>query len=83
MLHAMTGAGRLTLFAEGIAFAAAAAIVRWLSRHDPDMARLMAAPRDDEPLTEEERAAIEAARAEVRAGHVIPFEDAFPDEAVS
>jgi hypothetical protein len=26
---------------------------------------------------------IETARAEVRAGHVIPFEDAFPDEAVS
>ena len=78
----MTGAGRLTLFVGGIVFAVAAAIVRWLSGHDPDLARLMAAPRDDEPLTEEERAAVEAARAEVRAGHVIPFEDAFPDEAI-
>jgi len=77
----MTGTGRLTLFVGGIAFAAAA-VVRWLSGHDPDLARLMAAPRDDEPLTEEERAAVEAARAEVRAGHVFPFEDAFPDEAI-
>ncbi len=72
-----------TPFAGGIAFATAAAIVRRLSGHDPDLARLMAAPRDDEPLTEEERAAVEAAPAEVRAGHVIPFEDAFLDEAVS
>ncbi len=78
----MTGAGRLTLFVGGIVFAAAA-VVRWLSGHDPDLARLMAAPRDDEPLTEEERAAVEAARAEVRAGHVIPFEEAFPDEPIS
>lgn len=54
-LPAMTGAGRLTLFAEGIAFSAAA-IVRWRSGYDPDLAGLMATPRDDEPLTEEERA---------------------------
>ncbi len=57
----MTGAGRLTLFVGGIVFAAAAAVVRWLSGHDPDLARLMAAPRDDEPLTKGERAAVEEA----------------------
>ncbi len=62
-------------------FIAAAALVRLLSRHDPDVARLMAAPFDDEPFTAEQRSAVEAARASVRRGEAIPFEDAFPSNS--
>lgn len=58
-------------------FIAAAALVRLLSGHDPDMARLMAAPFDDEPFTAEQHAAVEAARARLRRGEAIPFEDVF------
>jgi hypothetical protein len=39
------------------------AVGEWLRRaHDPTIAQLDAAPWDDEPFTEEERAAVEAAR---------------------
>lgn len=63
----------------GIAgFSAAALIVRLLSRRDPDVARLMAAPLDDEPFTPAQQAAVAAARA--RRDQAIPFEQAFPDD---
>jgi len=50
--------------------------VRWLIAEGADpMARLLAgAPLDDEPLTPEEEAALEEARASVERGEVVPYE---------
>lgn len=44
------------------------------STEDPFYAKLMASPEDDEPFTDEERAAVEIAREEVRRGNVVPWE---------
>lgn len=49
---------------------------RWLTRaKDPMVAILDAAPLDDEPLTDEERAAIGEARARLRQGEGVALED--------
>ncbi len=42
---------------------------------DPFMRALHGAPEDDEPETEEERAAVEEAKAEIRRGEGLPWED--------
>ena len=42
---------------------------------DPVLAALKAAPVDDEPETEEERAAVNEAREDVRAGRLVSHED--------
>ena len=42
---------------------------------DPVQLSLLTAPYDDEPETEEERAAVQQAREELARGEVIPFED--------
>lgn len=51
--------------------------LRWLIAEGADpMARLLAeAPLDDEPLTPEEEAALEEARASVARGEVVPYEE--------
>jgi predicted transcriptional regulator len=43
--------------------------------HDPVLAAALAAPVDDEPETEEERAAVEEGMAAIRAGHWVSHED--------
>ncbi len=45
------------------------------SDHDPLIRRLMLAPHDDEPETEEERQAVAEARDDVKAGRTIPLEE--------
>jgi hypothetical protein len=43
-------------------------------RDDPLLRTLMAAPEDDEPLTDEDLAALAEARAELARGETIPWE---------
>ena len=45
-------------------------------QQDPVLHAFLAAPIDDEPLSEEEAAAIQAARDEVLRGEVVTFEEA-------
>ena len=42
---------------------------------DPVLRAFLDAPEDDEPETEEERAAVLKAREEFKAGHVVPLEE--------
>jgi hypothetical protein len=52
------------------------AAARYLDRaQDPTLAVLDAAPPDDEPYTDEERAAVEAGRAAYRRGEGVLLED--------
>lgn len=69
--------------ATGVAFGLALNAMRWLWNHDPDLAKLAAAPPDDEPLTEEDIEAVQGARARARAGHTVPFEQVVPELAGS
>ncbi len=46
-----------------------------LSKHDPVLHAFLNAPEDDEPETEEERAAVEEACEELRAGEELSHED--------
>ncbi len=64
--------------------AAIKALLRWAVRQDPQLGRtssreeleraLASAPVDDEPETEEERAAVEKARKAIARGEVRPWE---------
>jgi hypothetical protein len=54
-------------------------IVRLLSHGDPDMARLLAAPIDREPLTSEQWQEIKAAVKRLDAGEGVPLEEALPE----
>ena len=51
------------------------AILDYLEKHDRMIWLQLTAPEDDEPLTEEDRIAIEEAEAELRAGKGIPHEE--------
>jgi hypothetical protein len=55
--------------------AAGAALEPVLAEHDPVLRAFLNAPIDDEPLTEEDIAAIEAAKARVRRGEYVTFAD--------
>ena len=46
-----------------------------LSKHDPVLRAFLNAPEDDEPESEEERAAVEEAYEELRAGEELSHED--------
>ena len=46
-----------------------------LAKHDPVLRAFLNAPEDDEPETEEERAAVEEAYEELKSGKEIPWED--------
>lgn len=51
------------------------AVLDYLEKHDRMIWLQLTAPEDDEPLTEEDRIAIEEAEAEIRAGKGIPHEE--------
>lgn len=51
------------------------AVLDHLERHDRIIWLQLMAPEDDEPLTEEDRIAIEEGKAEIRAGKVISDEE--------
>lgn len=54
----------------------AARLLRTLcAEEDPLLKALMEAPEDDEPETEEERAAVAEGKAEIARGELIPWED--------
>lgn len=46
---------------------------------DPVLLAFLNAPDDDEPLTDEDLAAIEAGRADIAAGRTVPWEAYDPD----
>ena len=46
-----------------------------LSKHDPVLRAFLSAPEDDEPETEEERAAVEEAYEELKSGKGLSHED--------
>ncbi len=46
-----------------------------LAKHDPVLRAFLNAPEDDEPETEEERAAVEEAYKDLKAGRVIPWDE--------
>jgi hypothetical protein len=73
------GSSKAVLVIAGGVVVVAASLVRFLSRGDPDMARLMAAPKDDEPFTDEQQERVKAALERARAGQSVREEDAFPD----
>lgn len=51
------------------------AVLDFLEKHDRIIWLQLTAPDDDEPLTEEDRIAIEEGKAEIRAGKGIPHEE--------
>ena len=48
-------------------------LLRGLRAGDPGLVRMAFAPYDDEPVTDEERAALAEAAEDVRAGRVLPW----------
>ena len=46
-----------------------------MAKHDPVLRAFLNAPEDDEPETEEERAAVEEAYEDLKAGRVSPWEE--------
>ena len=46
-----------------------------LSKHDPVLRAFLNAPEDDEPESEEERAAVEEAYEDLKAGRVFPWDE--------
>jgi hypothetical protein len=46
-----------------------------LAKHDPVLRAFLTAPEDDEPETEEERAAVEEAYEDLKAGRVVPWKE--------
>ncbi len=64
---------------ESVTFRFRAWSVRLLAGGDPAMARLMAAPVDDEPLSPAAEARIKVALDEIRAGKAVPFDEVFPN----
>ncbi len=69
--------------ATGVAFGLALRAMRWLWSQDPDLARLAAAPPDDEPVAEEDIEAVQGAKARAKVGHTVPFEQVVPELAGS
>lgn len=53
----------------------AAALLRGLRERDPMLIAIALAPEDDEPATDEERAAVAEAMEDVRAGRLLRWED--------
>jgi hypothetical protein len=55
--------------------AALNALEEWLAGYDPVLWALLTAPEDDEPETEEERAAVAEAYEDLKAGRVVSLEE--------
>jgi hypothetical protein len=53
-------------------------LLRQLLRDDPELRRLLVGPKDDEPITAEDVAAVRAADERIRGGHYVPEEEVFP-----
>jgi predicted transcriptional regulator len=51
--------------------------LRWLMREEALRATLDAAPLDDEPETDEERAAVAEGKADLEAGRVVPAAEVY------
>jgi hypothetical protein len=65
----------LTLAAAG----GVAWLLRQLLRDDPELRRLLVGPKDDEPITAEDVAAVRAAEERVRRGLYVPEQEVFPE----
>ena len=70
----MSAREKLRAFVEHLADDRVEAALRMLEESDPMLAALLNAPEDDEPLTEEERLAVEQAIQEAERGELIPWE---------